>query len=116
MTGTVCERCNVDFNYVSQLQRHKNRKYPCEPLSHPPKPAERAFCFYRDGEYIGEHECLSCGKKYKSMLYWNSHQEKCRGVEKNVCAFCLKRFETSASRRRHERMIDCKRFKEDFVG
>ena len=60
----TCNRCNKNFKYPSQLERHKNGKIQCKK---------------REIHYLCQH----CNKSYSSKSNLNKHIKTCKKKEHN---------------------------------
>lgn len=71
----TCETCNKSFNTDQQLQRHKNRRFKCKPMTN----TEETLSFV-----------CSCGKKYKYGSGLTRHRATCATHLKSTTTRALK--------------------------
>ena len=62
--GFKCKKCESIFPSRSKLERHLNRKTPCDPMIDP-NPEDT-------------HHCIFCGRSYASTVTLNRHYSVCK--------------------------------------
>jgi hypothetical protein len=63
----ICKLCNAEFPTITKLNKHLNRKYPC---NKPPSSSLKPICEY-------------CNRKYSCVSSYNRHLEYCKKYKLN---------------------------------
>jgi len=107
----TCEQCGYSTDVKCNYIKHLNRKNKCGPINNPIPQNEHVNGYNNNVIHWikiddAKVQCIACEKVVTKVKY-NRHLKSCKGVPKNTCRFCLRKFNTQPAHSQHQKI--CKK-------